>query len=99
MYPSDYGYASMDCYKTTTLSGYKASGCINTNWLYANKDEWLLTSNSSNETTIFVIRSGGDVRSFTNTGTAVSREVLYLKSSVMIKDGSGTLEEPYQLKK
>ena len=49
MYPSDYGYASRECYENEKLyqadkNDYRQEICVRTNWMYNNNFQWTLSS-------------------------------------------------------
>ena len=98
MYLSDYGYsAGEEC--TETLLRYNYSICKNNNWIYSGEVEWFISPYPERNIGAFGVSASGSVSSgsVTNDYNAV-RPVLYLKSSVKIIGGDGSLENMYKLK-
>ena len=105
MSPSDYGYAARSSCRQE-LAQYHADANCSTegNWLYLNKGydsestQWLMNPYSGNTTGGTVVTGTGEVK--TNVPVTSSyqiRPVIYLKTSVLITNGDGTLENPYIL--
>ena len=95
MYISDYmyasGYYSSDDTKTGSSSYYG-----NQNWLY-DGSEWMITPRSDSAYPAFSVLYLGYLNSFnTYIGYGV-RPTFYLKSSVQISGGKGTIDDPYTL--
>lgn len=104
MYPSDYAYTyalgvdnkcytdTYNCHKSTPLSS----------WLYNNAEQWLISPNSGNSYSAFIVGSGGGV-SWSNVTLpygvypSISPST-YLISSIQINSGTGMKEDPYMLK-
>ena len=96
MYASDYLYASSyfaDTATTTASSNYYG----NKNWLYKGI-EWTITPIADNDASVFNASGygGGVNRSATLYGIGV-RPTFYLKSTVGISGGAGTIDNPYTL--
>lgn len=105
MYPSDYGYASSECYNNSTnLSSYNNSTCTESNWLYqtiGGEYEWLLSPWSGISDYAFDVHSDGSVG--VDYGDNVNRTrgvrpTVYLKSNIVF-EGTGTSSDPYKIKK
>ena len=97
MYPSDYGYSvlSSSCVRTTNLSSYNKSACGGQSWLLKNGNEWTMTPYSSISDGVFFVFSNANLDySIANYGRAV-RPVAYLKSSVVVLSGTGSISDPY----
>ncbi len=95
MYASDYLYASSyfaDTATTTAASQY----CGNKNWLYKGY-EWTITPIADSAGSAFFVNSRGHVI-FNNAkiGSGV-RPTFYLKSTIGISGGAGTIDNPYTL--
>ncbi len=101
MYPSDYGYSVLasSCSRTTTLINYyRSSICSGQSWIYGQGSEWTITPDSSNSSYAFYIHSSGEVSyHFGVSNGYATRPVLYLKSSVYVVDGNGSITNPYIL--
>ena len=110
MYPSDYGYATSGGTTTNRASclakelfGWSDSSysdCKTNDYLYnSSLYHWTLAPNSSSSSFVFrVYRSGYVDRSYGASSSGGSASpVLYLKSTVEITGGDGTLENPYIL--
>ena len=100
MYASDYGYASSNCENKklydTNSSSNDIRACNTTNWLFNNDYQWLLPQNAGIDNCAFYVFSDG----FVNYNHVCDRQlavrpVLFLKSNVLIKSGTGTSTNPY----
>ena len=95
MYASDYLYASSyfaDTATTTASSSYYG----NKNWLYKGY-EWTITPKAGSATSAFHVNNYGRVTdSPANIGNGV-RPTFYLKSTIGISGGAGTIDNPYIL--
>ena len=99
MYPSDYGYAAGNsCVSGTKLFDYDG-GCMNKDWLYiSNTGQWLMSSNSSFSTDVFIVPLSGFVNVYaTSDGAYLVRPTFYLKADTNIKSGEGSSTNPYIL--
>ena len=102
MYPSDYGYASRECYESrafyqTDATDYRQEICTNTNWLYNGTYQWLLSNYIEYNGFVAIARSQGYIY-YDRAGASVNiRPTLYLSSSVKITSGTGTIDDEYQL--
>ena len=95
IYPSDYGYASID---TACRSGLGSSNCKNENWLFNSANQWTLSPRSGYADGVFFVYSGGLVSSNSANGSFGVRPVLFLKSDVVIAGGTGeSIENAYTL--
>ena len=97
MYPSDYGFASSECYSDTSLYNYHNESCTSTNWLYTNDEQWLLAPFNLDRRYVRFVTSSGSVYNNRAVYTFSARPVIYLSSSVKITGGNGTLSSPYEL--
>ena len=100
MYPSDYGYAAgKTCVDGTNLSIYGDfdGGCKNTDWLFNNKSEWLMSPYSSHSIYAFPLFSLGYIDDDTNNAnnTFSIRPAFYLKPNTSITSGDGSSTNPY----
>ena len=95
MYINEYGYATSPTYWTTELYNYEPS--ISSNWLHLGSYEWTI-SRSSNYTgnAVYVSDTGKVSYSDVNNNYA-TRPTFYLKSNVILTDGTGTSTDPYRL--
>ena len=92
IYPSDYGYASMD---VMCRNGLNSSNCKNDNWLYYNGYIRTLSSLSTRSNYVFCQLAAGYI-SFYYASVSVSiRPALFLKSDVHITGGTGTSTDPF----
>ena len=98
VYPSDYGYATIDAC-TKTLYYYNDTTCKNNNWMFKSYAWWLIAPHSSDSLRAWTVYSAGSV--YSNCGVFNSlgvRPVLYLKSSDKLGGGDGkTPETAYTL--
>lgn len=99
MYPSDYGYSvlSSSCSRNTSLSNYNTAACGGQSWLYGQGMEWTMTPTSSATSNYFINYSGQISTTNPNNGYSI-RPVVYLKSSVYVLSGDGSIENPYLLR-
>ena len=102
MYPSDYGYASSECYKSEVFyqedgADYRQELCTNTNWMYNATQQWTLSPNSASVRHVCYIHSTGNVGNLYPGSVFGVRPTLYLLPSVKITSGNGTIENMYQL--
>mgnify|MGYP001041722627 FL=1 len=110
MYPSDYGYAtsgSSEVNRATCLaesldnwSRGAISECYNNDYLYGSGySQWTLTTNTTDANYAFSISSEGPIYTASARDESYSaRPVLYLKSRVVVVNGDGTSNNPYQIK-
>ena len=101
MYPSDYGYASTDteCRNQLSSSTNNIFNCKNNNWLFNNALEWMLSPSTNAPTHVFrILSSGGVYNYFASGGVYAVRPTFFLKSTVTISSGNGTIDNPYIIK-
>ena len=108
MYPSDYGYATgggetldrTTCLNTN-LSDWGASSnsdCKNNNWLKTGSYQWtLMPSSSSLMPFVFYVFDKGNLTTSSPIVALGVRPSIYLKSSVTISGGTGSISNPYTL--
>ena len=95
MYASDYLYASSYFADTATTTA-SAQYYGNKNWLYKGY-EWTITPISDSANNAFDVISNGTVyNNYTDRGYGV-RPTFYLKSTIGISGGAGTIDNPYTL--
>ena len=97
MYPSDYMYATDLSLCIQTGSNYSVSDCEVNDWLFIDEPQWTISS------TIRYPHLGFNIYyNFITDGrvyyTMSVRPVVYLKSNIVITDGSGTSSDPYILR-
>ena len=100
MYASDYGYSvlSSSCARTTNLNSYNTSACGGSSWLKKESYEWTVTHCSPSSYWSFLLINSADlIVANANFGCA-TRPVLYLKSTVQVYAGDGSINKPYQIK-
>ena len=103
MYPSDYSYASTntscreDMFNKSEVN--ETGVCASGNWLHNSQATQLTLATGANDNcTIYTIGNGGVDQILPGYSINVSvRPVLYLKSSVIITGGSGTVTSPYTI--
>ena len=97
MYVSDYAYAASNTYWTTYLSNYNLS--VNSNWMYANFQEWSISGDSDMEYMyIFIVNENGSFDARINSQTPIeTRPVFYLRDSTTYVSGSGTSSNPIRI--
>lgn len=91
----DYLNASLDSLCLTTSS----KECQNYNYLVNNNDKWwTVTGNSKSSYHVYFIDTAGQIDSEDAAISATYRYVLALNKNVLYKKGSGTLEDPYEIR-
>lgn len=91
---SDYMAASIDPSCKTASN----KSCMNYNYLAKDFDWWLLTGNSADNSTVFMVDRNGYISANNASNYSIVRPVIYLNSKVMYGSGDGSLEKPYTLK-
>ena len=108
MYPSDYGYATSggesmnrasclakELYNWSSVS---YSDCKNNDWIYnSSTHQWALAPYSSDSNGVFNVTRFGAVGYIFAYAQSAVRASVYLKSSITILSGEGTLENPYEI--
>ena len=94
MYVSDYMYASGYIASNDTSTTESDSNFINLNWLY-NGLEWTITPRGNSNTYAFEVTSSGAVSRYESCRGLGLRPSFYLKSTIKIKSGNGSIENPY----
>ena len=96
-YPSDYGFASSECYSDTSLFNYNLEKCINSNYL-SNNFQWRLISPSNNNSfSTNIVSFVGANNGYYAARAYGIRPTLYLKQNVKIAFGTGAVSNPYIL--
>ena len=110
MYPSDYGYATSGgttkdraaCLAKELVNWDSSdfSDCKGNDYLLnTNNLQWTLAPYSAHASNVFFVSTDGIAGiAPALTHTFVVRSVLFLKSSILVDKGNGSLKEPYQLK-
>ena len=101
MYPSDYGYSMGFSYINSSI--YTNQNSYKTySWLYRSSD-WTISSDNfgysgtQNILTAWRIQLGGFLNDHYVTSSDSCRPTFYLKSNILYKSGSGTVENPYRI--
>ena len=102
IYPSDYGYATSGgtttdrnmCLSEELLSW--DNDCYNNNWLRTNNQYTITPSFQSSNQTFILFESGRGIF-YNSYYQRQVRPVVFLKSTIKIIDGDGSLSNPYQL--
>ena len=107
MYPSDYGYATSGgttkdraaclAKELWRWDSSDFSDCKGNDYLYnSSLYQWTLTPDSSNAGMVFSV--GGVATGCGTNDTYAVRPALFLKSNIQVDKGTGTSNDPYQLK-
>ena len=109
-YPSDFLYATAGgttTTRSTCLNTYQSSwnssdvsDCKDNDWLFdstTNQSTMSPLANATYGSYVFYVRSTGAVRNNSGYTAAAIRPTLYLKSSTLVMDGTGTQIDPYIL--
>lgn len=93
MYPSDYGFASIDSSCRNNI--FDCNDTNDSNWLFNDEElHWNLTSGSGQYIAYF---SGAFTDAYICSDMYGVHPTLYLKSDVIISSGRGTESNPYIL--
>lgn len=98
LYPSDISSSSSECAndEAKTLANYNE--CSDSNWMYdAGNKIWTITPSRTNSYQAFYMDENGSIKT-ADTSTAYKiKPTVYLKSTVQVVEGAGTVDEPYEL--
>ena len=103
IYPSDYMYASSECYNDDTKKGYdsdlnksiKNETCTSTNWLFS-YSYWTLSPGSGRPDYVIYIHSFGDTGNIFPYWSSIGvRSSIYLNTNVNYVSGDGTKSNPF----
>lgn len=97
MYASDYGFAADKSNWNLPLSNYNEACVKSSNWLFAGKATWTITPVNDDNYAVFAISSTGALVINDSINAKAIYPVFYLKSTVKLDSGEGTIENPYQL--
>ena len=106
MYPSDYGYATSggttndreECLAESLNSWTTYTDCRNNSWLYISGIwQWTLTAVSNSSSYIYRVNNDGILNPFDANRGFDARPTVYLKSNIIISNGTGTASDPYTL--
>lgn len=98
MNASDYGYATDLSQCTKNLGSYETTGCYNTNYLYYNSNQWILTQNPAYSYYVWYISTSGSVFSNKPAYEYLVCPTLYLNPDLTIEsDDDGSSIHPYRL--
>lgn len=103
---SDYGFSvgtsneasRNDCLNTVMTSWNSKTYCTLNNYLFNSTYQWTLTPYSDNKTHNFIIHTSGYIYEDYTYYVLNVRPVLYLKSNLLVFNGDGYENSPYQLK-
>ncbi len=104
IYPSDYGYATSG--GTTTdrnmclskeLLSWVSNDCTDNNWLRNNNNQYTITPSSQSSNQTVVIFANGQVLFFNASYNRHVFPTVFLKSTIKIIDGDGSISNPYKL--
>ena len=109
LYPSDYGYATSGgatkdraaclAKELWGLDSSDFSDCKGNDYLFdANANQWTMMPYSSCADLVFYVYTGGYVTGDGPYHTNAIRPALFLKSNIQVDKGTGTSNDPYQLK-
>ena len=98
MYPSDYGFAVTEggnCTSSTKINYYDY--CTGTNWLFTGLNEWQITPYDDTAGYAYYTYPDGYIHCYYKRVSTpfMIRPTLYLKGSITLKDGQGTINSPY----
>ncbi len=86
-YVSDYAFSK-------DKNGFNGEVFSNSNWLILN-NSWLLTRNSTNYTDVYFVNDEGKVELANVYELKKIKPTLFLKENVLLKNGSGKINDPY----
>lgn len=95
IYADDYGYAAGKvCADDTNLVSYNST-CYQTDWIYNNNRQWILSPDSSTYGRVSFVDNAGGISRIVSSNAFNTRPVLYLKSNIAKIGGTGTVDDPY----
>ena len=94
MYASDYLYASSYFADTATTKASNYYG--NKNWLYKGH-EWTITPGADSDNIAFIVTNAGYADYYYASHSYGVRPTFYLKSTIGISGGAGTIDNPFVL--
>ncbi len=94
MYPSDYGFSSNPDNWSKDLDEYQSN-----NWLFMGLDEWTITHSLyyDDNTGVFYLRHMNDLGFYVVSLKYAARPCFYLKSNVIINNGTGSASDPFRI--
>ena len=96
MYASDYLYAS-SYFANSNTTNASSNYYGNKNWLYKG-NEWTITPDTDSSSNVSYVNSSGELNVFSNSYNSYGvRPTFYLKSTIGISGGAGTIDNPYIL--
>ena len=100
MYPSDYGYSALvdNCSRTgVQLSSYDSTSyqCANTSWILKYGNEWAISPNSYNASSVWYLSTYCYVSSSSPSNGYAVRPSIYLSSNIYYISGEGSKSNPY----
>ena len=110
MYTSDYGYATsggstVDRNTCLARNQYawdtsELSDCFNNNWLYGSSVDWKFTLSRylNVKNYLYIIKLQGSTRYNFVTSAGDIYPVVYLSTDAIIRSGSGSSTDPYEVK-
>ena len=106
MYPSDYGYATSgnaianrEACLNTSLYQWKNVACTQNNWLFTQNYQWTMMAYFHNGYAVYgsAVYSDGTLVHFPVYNILNVNPVVFLKSSLEIIGGNGTINSPYEI--
>ena len=99
IYPSDYGYASINeaCRNNMYSSANSIYNCKNDNWLFKNTVYWTLTPYSGYPHNVFVVNRNGAISTYSAYYSNSVFPAVFLKSDLLIASGTGEIDNEYHL--
>ncbi len=95
LYASDYAYTFASGYQNACFQN--PFSCTNTSWMNLEGEEALLSPVSNTIDQVYSISTTGSLVSKDVSTSVITRPVVYLDASTMLRSGDGSKQNPYQL--
>ena len=97
MYVSDYGFAASPSSWTTELYDYRNLSISTENWMYMGLVEWSIMPRSDTLNYVYYVYNYGNVVNIDAINAFSVRPVIFLNTSVVYVNGSGTQSDPIRI--
>ena len=105
LYASDFGYAAANDYWGTNFDDYGTQSIQQSNWMYilfGGNNMWYISpstsshnSSSADSNSVLMKLSSGQIGGTPTTGSKSCYPIVYLKTTSIVNDATGTVDNPY----